>query len=45
MPISILIADDHAMFRSGLKALLEKEISVEARKEAEKVLATPSSNE
>ena len=25
MPIRILIADDHAVFRSGLKALLEKE--------------------
>ncbi len=25
MPIHILIADDHAVFRSGLKALLEKE--------------------
>ena len=25
MPIHVLIADDHALFRSGLKALLEKE--------------------
>jgi DNA-binding NarL/FixJ family response regulator len=25
MPIRILIADDHAVFRGGLKALLEKE--------------------
>lgn len=29
MPIRILIADDHAVFRSGLKALLEKEDDLE----------------
>ena len=29
MPIRILIADDHAVFRSGLKALLEKESDIE----------------
>ncbi len=29
MPIRILIADDHAVFRSGLKALLEKEYDLE----------------
>ena len=29
MPIRILIADDHAVFRSGLKALLEKESDLE----------------
>ncbi len=29
MPIRILIADDHAVFRSGLRALLEKEGDVE----------------
>jgi len=29
MPIRILIADDHAVFRSGLKALLEKEPDLE----------------
>jgi two-component system, NarL family, response regulator NreC len=29
MPIRILIADDHAVFRSGLKALLEKESDME----------------
>lgn len=29
MPIRILIADDHAVFRSGLKALLEKEPELE----------------
>ena len=29
MPIRILIADDHAVFRSGLKALLEKENDLE----------------
>jgi DNA-binding NarL/FixJ family response regulator len=29
MPIRILIADDHAVFRSGLKALLERETDLE----------------
>ena len=29
MPIRILIADDHAVFRSGLKALLEKEVDLQ----------------
>jgi DNA-binding NarL/FixJ family response regulator len=29
MPIRVLIADDHAVFRSGLRALLEKEPDVE----------------
>ncbi len=29
MPIRILIADDHAVFRSGLRALLEKEPDIE----------------
>jgi DNA-binding NarL/FixJ family response regulator len=29
MPIRILIADDHAVFRSGLRALLEKEQDIE----------------
>ena len=29
MPIRILIADDHAMFRSGLRAQLEKEVDME----------------
>jgi len=29
MPIRVLIADDHAMFRSGLRALLEKETDFE----------------
>ncbi len=34
MPIRILIADDHAIFRSGLKALLEKESDLEVVAEA-----------
>lgn len=34
MPIRILIADDHAVFRSGLKALLEKEPDFEVVGEA-----------
>ncbi len=34
MPIRILIADDHAVFRSGLKALLEKESDLEVVAEA-----------
>jgi two-component system response regulator NreC len=29
MPLKILIADDHAVFRSGLKALLEKELNMQ----------------
>jgi DNA-binding NarL/FixJ family response regulator len=29
MPIRVLIADDHAIFRSGLRALLEKESDIE----------------
>ena len=29
MPIRILMADDHAVFRSGLKALLEREPDLE----------------
>lgn len=29
MPIRVLIADDHAVFRSGLRALLEKEPDIE----------------
>ncbi|MFV2068746.1 MAG: response regulator transcription factor, partial [Pirellulales bacterium] len=29
MPIRVLIADDHAVFRSGLKSLLEKEEDIE----------------
>jgi len=33
MPIRILIADDHAVFRSGLKALLEKESDMEVVRE------------
>jgi len=35
MAIRILIADDHAVFRSGLKALLEKEADLEVVAEAE----------
>ena len=34
MPIRVLIADDHAVFRSGLKALLEKEPDLEVVGEA-----------
>lgn len=34
MPIRILIADDHAVFRSGLRALLEKEHDLEVVGEA-----------
>ena len=34
MPIRIFIADDHAVFRSGLKALLEKEPDLEVVGEA-----------
>lgn len=34
MPIRVLIADDHAVFRSGLKALLEKEPDMEVVGEA-----------
>lgn len=33
--IKILIADDHKMFRDGLKSLLEKEINIEIAGEAE----------
>ena len=40
MPIRILIADDHAVFRSGLKALLEKESDLEVVAEAGDGLAT-----
>jgi len=35
MPIRILIADDHAVFRRGLKALLEKESDLEVVGETE----------
>ena len=34
MPIRVLIADDHAVFRSGLKALLERELDLEVVGEA-----------
>jgi two-component system, NarL family, response regulator NreC len=34
MPIRILIADDHAVFRNGLKVLLEKESDIEVIGEA-----------
>ncbi len=40
MSIRILIADDHALFRSGLKALLEKETDMEVVAEAGDGLAT-----
>jgi DNA-binding NarL/FixJ family response regulator len=33
-PITVLLADDHAMFRAGLKALLEAEASIEVIGEA-----------
>lgn len=34
MPISVLVADDHQMFRAGLKALLEEESSIQVVGEA-----------
>ncbi len=40
MPIRILIADDHAVFRSGLKSLLENEPDLEVVAEAGDGLAT-----
>jgi DNA-binding NarL/FixJ family response regulator len=40
VPIRILIADDHAVFRSGLKALLEKESDLEVVAETGDGLAT-----
>ena len=40
MPIRTLIADDHAVFRSGLKALLEKEADIEVVAETGDGLAT-----
>ncbi len=40
MPIRILIADDHAVFRGGLKALLEKEPDVTVVGETGDGLAT-----
>jgi len=40
MPIRILIADDHAVFRSGLKALLEQEPDLEVAAETGNGLET-----
>lgn len=40
MPIRILIADDHAVFRSGLRALLEKETDMQIVAEAGDGFAT-----
>lgn len=34
MPVSVLVADDHQMFRAGLKALLEEEGSTQLVGEA-----------
>jgi DNA-binding NarL/FixJ family response regulator len=34
MPIRVMVADDHAVFRSGLKALLEKDDDIEVVAEA-----------